>query len=50
LDESHAPVVVWRVKNAWPIKVQSTDLNATGNETAIETMEIAHEGLTMLNE
>ena len=50
LDESHAPVVVWRVKNAWPIKVQSTDLNATGNETAIETLEIAHEGLTMINE
>ena len=50
LDESHAPVVVWRVKNAWPIKVQSTDLNATGNEVAIETMEVAHEGLTMINE
>jgi hypothetical protein len=28
----------------------STDLNATGNEAAIETMEIAHEGLTMQNE
>lgn len=50
LDESHSPVVVWRVKNAWPIKVQSTDLNATGNEVAIETMEVAHEGLTMINE
>ncbi|WP_373496440.1 phage tail protein [Aquiflexum sp.] len=50
LNESHEPVVVWKVKNAWPIKVQSTDLNATGNETAIETMEIAHEGLTMQNE
>jgi phage tail-like protein len=50
LNESHEPVVVWKVKNAWPLKVQSTDLNATGNEAAIETMEIAHEGLTMQNE
>lgn len=50
LDESHAPVVVWKVKNAWPIKVQSTDLNGTGNETAIETLEVAHEGLTISNE
>ncbi|MEM7105412.1 MAG: phage tail protein [Bacteroidota bacterium] len=47
LNESHEPVVVWRVKNAWPLKVQSTDLKADGSETAIETLELAHEGLTM---
>ncbi len=49
LDEEHAPVVVWKVKNAWPTKVTSTDLNATSNETAIETLVLAHEGLTMEN-
>jgi len=49
LNESHDPVVVWKVKNAWPTKVTSTDLNASGNETAIETMVLAHEGLTMEN-
>lgn len=47
LNESHDPVVTWKVKNAWPSKVTSTDLNASGNETAIETMVLAHEGLTM---
>jgi phage tail-like protein len=47
LNESHEPVVVWKVKNAWPTKVTSTDLNASGNETAIETMVLTHEGLTM---
>ena len=47
LNESHEPVITWKVKNAWPIKVQSTDLKADGNEVAIETMEIAHEGLTL---
>lgn len=45
LNEEHAPVVVWKVKSAWPIKVQSTDLKADGNEVAIESMELAHEGL-----
>jgi phage tail-like protein len=49
LNESHEPVVVWKIKNAWPTKVTSTDLNASGNETAIETLVLAHEGLTMEN-
>ena len=47
LNENHEPVVTWQVKKAWPIKVQSTDLKADGNEVAIETLELAHEGLTM---
>jgi phage tail-like protein len=49
LNESHEPVVVWKVKKAWATKVTSTDLNASGNETAIETIVITHEGLTMEN-
>jgi len=50
LNENHEPVVVWKVKNAFPVKVQSTDLKADGNEVAIESLEIAHEGLTIQNE
>ncbi len=50
LNEEHEPVVTWKVKNAWPAKVQSTDLKADGNEVAIESMEIVHEGLTIQNE
>lgn len=50
LNESHEPVVTWKVKNAWPIKVQSTDLKSDGSEVAIESMEIAHEGLSIENE
>ena len=42
--------MVWKVKNAWPAKIQSTDLKADGNETAIESIEIAHEGLSIQNE
>lgn len=50
LNENHEPVVVWKVANAFPTKVQSTDLKADGNEVAIETIELAHEGLTIQNE
>ncbi|MDN3670823.1 phage tail protein [Echinicola jeungdonensis] len=50
LNEEHEPVVSWKVKNAWPLKIQSTDLKADGNEVAIETMELVHEGLTIQNE
>lgn len=50
LNEEHEPVVTWKVKNAWPSKVQSTDLKADGNEVAIESMELVHEGLTIQNE
>jgi phage tail-like protein len=50
LNENHEPVVVWKVKNAWPTKVTPTDLKADGNEVAIESLELAHEGLTIQNE
>lgn len=50
LNEEHEPVVTWKVKNAWPTKIQSTDLKADGSEVAIESMEIVHEGLTIQNE
>jgi phage tail-like protein len=45
LNENHEPVFNWKIKNAWPVKVQSTDLKGDGNEVAIETIELAHEGL-----
>ena len=50
LNENHEPVIVWKVKNAWPSKVTPTDLKADGNEVAIESLELAHEGLTIQNE
>jgi phage tail-like protein len=47
LNENHQPVVVWNVKSAWPVKVQSADLKSDANEAAIESIEVAHEGLTI---
>jgi len=48
LDETHAPVMTWKAKNAFPVKVQASDLKSDGNEVAIETIELAHEGLNIL--
>ncbi len=48
LNENHEPIITWKLENAWPSKVQSTDLKADANEVAIETMELVHEGLTIL--
>lgn len=47
LDEDHAPVMTWKVKNAWPVKLESPVLNADANEAAIETLELAHEGISI---
>ena len=49
LNEEHEPVMTWKVMNAWPTKVTSPDLKASGNEAAIETLEIAHEGISIEN-
>lgn len=49
LDEMHKPIIVWKVKNAWPIKVQSADLKADANEIAVESVELVHEGLVIEN-
>lgn len=49
LDESGKPTMVWTLLNAWPSKITGTDLKAEGNEVAIETIEIVHEGLTIAN-
>ena len=50
LNENHEPIIVWKVKNALPTKVQTTDLKADGNEVAIESIELVHEGLVIQND
>jgi phage tail-like protein len=50
LNEQHQPVMVWKVHNAFPVKVEGPGLKATGNEVAIESIEIAHEGLELQND
>lgn len=47
LNEDHDPIVVWKIKEAFPCKVEGPSLNSTGNEVAVESIEICHEGLTV---
>ena len=47
LDEAGATLFIWTLRNAWPLKVTSTDMNAQNSEIAIEEIVLAHEGLSM---
>jgi phage tail-like protein len=49
LDETGKITMQWQLNNAFPTKLTSTDLKSDGNEIAIDTLEIAHEQLIMLN-
>lgn len=45
LDEQRAPVWRWRLRNAFPVKYEGAHLNAKSSEVAVETLELAGEGL-----
>ena len=45
LDEKNSVVMSWTLSNAFPVKITATDLKAEGNEVAVETIELTHEGL-----
>lgn len=45
LDETGAEKLRWNFTNGWPSKWAGPTLNASGNEVAIETLEIVHEGV-----
>ena len=45
LDDKRTEVVRWHFRDGWICKWEGPTLNARANEVAIETIEIAHEGL-----
>ena len=47
LDEAKNEVMRWHFKRGWPSKCTGPSLNAKNNEIAMETLEIAHEGLSI---
>jgi phage tail-like protein len=47
LDEQRHRVAAWHFENGWIVKYEGPPLNAKGNEVALETVEIAHEGLQL---
>jgi phage tail-like protein len=49
LNEEESPAASWQVINAWPMKYTAPDFNALSSEIAIESLEIAHEGMTRVS-
>jgi phage tail-like protein len=47
LDESRQPALRWNFTAGWPSKWEGPALNAKTSEVAIETLEIAHEGVEL---
>ena len=47
LDRKGVEVTRWNFVRAWPTKWNGPDLKAEGNDLAIETLELAHEGVEL---
>jgi phage tail-like protein len=47
LDDDRNEVLRWSLNEAWIAKIEVSDLDAEGNEVAIESIELAHEGLEL---
>ena len=45
LNEKREEAARWNLRNAWPSKWTGPDLKANANEIAIESLELAHEGV-----
>lgn len=49
LDESGNPTMTWTLNNAWPTKISATGIDFDATEVIVESIEVAHEGLTIAN-
>ena len=47
LDEERKVALKWNFVQGWPSKWEGPALNAKNNDVAIESLEIAHEGLVL---
>ena len=48
LNEKHQPVAAWSATRCFPVKITAPDLKSDANEIAVESLEIAHEGLKLM--
>lgn len=46
LDDNGDSKASWQLLNAWPTKYTAPDFNANASEVALESLELAHEGMT----
>ena len=50
LNDAHEPIIKWKVKNAFPVRLRYSDLDAQSNGIEIGYLEITHEGMVVENE
>ena len=48
MDETTEPRMTWEINNAFPLKYTSTEMNSESSETAIESIEFSHQGISRL--
>lgn len=49
MDEAGKDKARWNIVQAWPSKYKPADFSAKGNEVAIETLEVVHEGFSRVS-
>jgi phage tail-like protein len=47
MDETHKDVMRWNFENAWINKIEAPAFKATGNEVAMESVDLVHEGISL---
>jgi phage tail-like protein len=47
MDEARNDVLRWSFESGWINKIEGPAFKASGNDVAIESIEIVHEGLTL---
>jgi phage tail-like protein len=47
MDEERRDVMRWSIENAWINKIEGPSFKASGNELAMESVELVHEGLML---
>lgn len=48
LDENREAVMAWRIRDARIVKLTGPTMNASGNEVAIESLELVYEGVELV--
>lgn len=50
LNDEQQPVFVWKILQAFPVKCEGPGLKATGNDIAIESIDLVHEGIQLVKQ
>jgi phage tail-like protein len=48
VSESSVVTAAWVIRRAFPVKVDGPSLNGRGNDVAIDSIELSHEGIEVL--